>query len=348
MRVLRLLAIVLWAAPLVAAAGAGAGSSETRIYGYRVVDAKAKTALRGGQIPRGFTGGPIVASTGETLNLYAADELLAADPTFSQRWADFMATLLHGPELAELTLFLAPTDRVRQLCGPSTLGCYGGEDETMVAIGQDVRGITAQSVVMHEYGHHVANNRKNDPWDAIDYGTKRWASYVNVCARSEAGELVPGDEGDAYERNPGELFAETYRVLSERRAGLPESSWDVVDESLYPDDTAVALVEQDVAQPWEGNTTSDYGGSFGSRGTGRGYRVPTAYDGVFEVLLTAPARTAYTLRVVNPGDGTVLAAMAGTARVKTVRVSICGERTLQAQVKRISGFGSFTLAVSKP
>lgn len=334
------------AAALVGAASADPGRS-TR-YGFGAVDTAPKVHLRRGQAPRGFTGGPYTTSAGETVTVYAADEYLAADPGFNQRWADFLSGLLHGPELSTLTLYVAPLARTRQLCGAGALGCYDGEEQTIVALGDDLRGITAQSVVTHEYGHHIASNRKNDPWLAVDWGTKRWASYENVCKRAHDGELVPGDEGDYYQQNPGEVFAETYRVFSERRSGLPESDWEVVDASLYPDDTALIVLEQDVSQPWAGNTTTTFAGRFGTGGTGRGYRVPTAYDGVFQVTLTEPAGTAYTLRVVDPADGTVLAERTGSRRVKTVRASVCGQRTLQVQVKRVSGSGPFTVQISKP
>ncbi len=336
------------AAAFPGAAGAGSGSSGRGIYGYGVVAGEAEAGLRAGQVPRGFTGGPVTAATGEVVNIFVADELLATDPTVGQRWADFMTTLLHGPELNELQMYIAPLTRVRQLCGARALGCYDADGDAMVALGEEVPGITAQSVVMHEYGHHIAANRRNDPWDAIDYGTKRWASYENVCRRAESGELAPGDEGASYELNPGEVLAETYRVLSERRAGLPESEWGIVDPSLYPDDTALALLEQDITQPWTGNTVTPVAGSLGSRATGRGYRTQTAYDGVFQATLTSPPRSAFTLRVVDPATGIVLLSQAGSGRVKTARVPICGERTLQVQVKRVSGSGPFRLQISKP
>ncbi len=138
------------------------------------------------------------------------------------------------------------------MCGAGALGCY--YNNVIVALGQDIRGVTAQSIVTHEYGHHIADHRLNDPWNAVEWGTKRWASYENVCSRAESGELVPGDEGRFYQLNPGELFAEDYRVLNERRAGLPESAWQVVDQRLYPDQQALDLLAQDVTSPWTAST----------------------------------------------------------------------------------------------
>src|SRR5438034_7045369 len=75
-------------------------------------------------------------------------------------------------------------------------------------------GTSKETVLVHELGHNVAANRDNAPWSAVDWGTKRWATYMNVCARHDAGTAFPGDEADHYLLNPGEAFAETYRLLN--------------------------------------------------------------------------------------------------------------------------------------
>jgi hypothetical protein len=171
---------------------------------------------------------------------------------------------------------------------------------------------------------------------------------MNVCERAQAGELVPGDEGSFYQLNPGEVFAEDYRVLNERRAGLPEASWQVVDNGLYPDQAALDLLAKDVTTPWTGVTTTRYRVALGAGASGRGFRIPTALDGDFSATLTSPARARFTLRVVDLTSGKVVAADATALRVKTLNVSICGQRSLQVQVKRVSGSGTFGLTVSKP
>jgi hypothetical protein len=347
---LRRLLIALPVAAAVIAVGlagtAGARTPKAASYAYGARGQAPQLTLRAGQAPSGFTGGPVAAADGETVNVFVEDALLAADPTAGQRWADVLAGLLHGPEFSSVTVYLATLDRVRQICGQGALGCYG--QNRLVAIGEDLRGVTAQSVVTHEYGHHVANSRLNDPWPAVDWGTKRWATYLNVCKRTQAGELVPGDEGRFYQLNPGEVFAEDYRVLNERRAGLPEARWEVVDESLYPDQTALDLLAQDVTAPWTGATTTRYRVVLGLGASGRGLRVPTLLDGNFTATLTSPAKARFTLRVVDLASGKVLAADATGLRTKTLTVSICGQRSLQVQVKRVSGSGTFSLAVSKP
>lgn len=341
------LTLSLLALLLVAAAPGAAATTfdrgELRGYGH--------VAKRIGQIPaRGFTGGTITATaTGETFTLYTADEYLATDPQMSQRFADVVAGFLHGPELSDLTLYVAPLDRVRRICGTNALACYDGHSETIITVGQDLDRITAQSVLMHEYGHHIANNRRNDPWEAIDYGTKRWASYTNVCKRTDAGELAPGDEGEDYRYNPGEAYAEVYRVLNERRAGVAETPWEVVDRSLYPDAEQLRLLEEDVVHPWEGNTTTTGTGRFArGNGSGRLFGITTPYDGTLRVTLRSPANSAFELRIRDAQTGQVLSVAPGMKRAKTIELSVCGQRRFTVGVRRAGGFGAFSLAVSKP
>ena len=60
--------------------------------------------------------------------------------------------------------------------------------------------------------------------------------------------------------NPGEAFAETYRVLNEQKLGLPQESWTIVSTALAPDPTALSLLEQDVTTPWTAATVEDVHG----------------------------------------------------------------------------------------
>src|SRR5262249_62314058 len=93
-------------------------------------------------------------------------------------------------------------------------------------------------------------------------GPKRWASSMQVCAATKQGRLYPGAEDPVrYEENPGEAWAETYRVLNQRRLGLPESSWETVAQSLYPTSAALTAAEQDVTTAWTTNATSTLKGA---------------------------------------------------------------------------------------
>jgi hypothetical protein len=326
--------------------GVAAAQPAESTYAYGARDASPSVAAGLAQAPSGFTGGAVTASDGEQVTIYVQNELATADPSISQRWADMVTSLVHGSEISTIQIYVASLDRVQQTCGGRALGCYG--NNRLIAMASDLPEITARAVLTHEYGHHVAHSSDNTPWPAVDYGPKRWSSVVGVCSRTASGELAPGDEGARYTLNPGEAFAEDYRLLNERRLGLPETFWGVVDQRFYPDQAALDAVAQDVTSPWHGPTTSTLASAFTSRATGRGFRIATPLDGTFRVTLTSPAKTQFTLRVVDPATGKELGSSPGSARVKSVEKGVCGQRTLQVQVKRLRGSGSFSLAVARP
>ena len=74
---------------------------------------------------------------------------------------------MHGRELASLTVDLAPLDEVQRFCGPQALACYDPDSQTIEASPEDqLNAPAAKEIVTHEYGHHVANNSLNAPFDA--------------------------------------------------------------------------------------------------------------------------------------------------------------------------------------
>jgi hypothetical protein len=164
-------------------------------------------------------------------------------------WVSFFGSLPHGAELSDAAVYIAPLDEVEEVCGSDrVLGCYGGQK--LVFPGEAVGALAPISIAAHEYGHHIAAHRSNAPWLAVDWGTKRWATQLSICARSAAGTAFPGDEADNYSFNPGEAFAETYRVLVEGG-----DSWPIVDPSFRPDAAALAAARADVLDPWGGPAT---------------------------------------------------------------------------------------------
>ena len=178
-----------------------------------------------------------------------------------------------------------------------------------------------------------------------DWGTKRWASYLGVCAKARAGTLFPGDQYTHYELNPGEGFAEAYRVFNERRLGSTESPWSIVDRIMYPDGKALELLAQDVREPWSAPTRISFSGSF-RKGSGelRSFRVSTPLDGELELVLRGPAKAAYRLSVLN-GNRVVASAPVGR---RSLSVTVCGQRTLLLRVERRQGLGTFQLTASRP
>jgi hypothetical protein len=213
----------------------------------------------------------------------------------------------------------------------------------MVVPGEDIPdGPTAAQVVTHEYGHHIATNRVNTPWNAGDWGTKRWASAVGVCARAAAGTVFPGDEGDNYALNPGEGFAEAYRVLNEARAGASTFVWPIVDQLFYPSATALDLIALDVTKPWLASSSSAFAGRFTAGGPAvRRVRIATPLDGLFRITIRAAPGTQARLELLSPSGRVV-------GRATSVATTVCGQRTFTARVTRLGRPGRFTLAISKP
>ena len=276
---------------------------------------------------------------GSTIQINVSDTY-PVDPALPQNWATFFGTLVHGRELAKLTVDLAPLDEVENVCGPQALACYDPDSQTIEASPEDqLNAPAAKEIVTHEYGHHIANNSLNTPFDPEAYGTKRWASYMNICKRAVAGELFPGDEGDNYQENPGEAYAEAYRVLNLTKQGATSIGWDIVDPALYPNGTALSMLEQDITSPWKGPTLSHLHGSFGN-GTVRTIVTKTTLDGSFVARLHAPTKSRMRLQLFAAGRL--------VASGSSVRYEICGQRALTLKVQRVSGHGAFTVDVSKP
>ena len=232
-------------------------------------------------------GGVYTTSSGEQVTIYSSNAY-PIDPTAHQATADFIAGLVHGTELAKATIYLAPAQEVAALCESEDAdGCYFPSSGQIVSIGEDSKSSTVEEVLTHEYGHHIANNRFNDPWSALDWGTKRWATVENVCRKTERGLAFPGDEGDHYLKNPGESFAESFLHLNEVRKGQPESRW-FYDVSFYPTKQALEALEQDVLQPWTSYGVLKWKGRFTRRNQVGMATLKTPLDGVFQLRLKAP------------------------------------------------------------
>ena len=369
----RLLLVAAWAwIAMAAAIGAAAQSSTSgRLKSPRLaeiargsapipdtlLDSRPMRALA----PSGFWGGDYQTPSGETVTVYASNSYVV-DPALGQRWADFLASLLHGSELASVTVLLATPDEIEHICGGFAVACY---DEAPAVAGPCARchssarrgllyapgedpspDLSAEAVITHEYGHHVAAHRSNAPWLALDRGPKRWASSMQVCANARAGRLAPGAEDPiAYKLNPGEGWAETYRVLNERRFGLPEAPWQIVSDSLYPDEAALTAAEQDVTAPWQRATTTARAASLTRTTRARTYTIATKLDGTLKLALRPSAGLRVTLDVYASGRR-VLHTVAARAIARTT--TICGARSYRIRVTATRGSGSVRLTVAEP
>jgi hypothetical protein len=346
--VLLLLALAFAAAAVSVATGGGAEPSSPR--SARALDGE----LGAGKVSRAaaatveWRGGPTVTSTGETVTVYVSQALpVESEPAGG--WAEFIAKLTHGPEIAQLRAYIATFAEVQQACGSRALGCYGGNE--MISLGEPAfDGTTAEEVVRHEYGHHVAYHRANTPWQAIQWGPKNWASAANVCARQARNEVFPGASGQNYALNPGEAWAEVYRLMDERKAGVTTQTWSIISRSFFPTEAALLAAERDVVQPWTRTTVTSAARVFGKR-TPKTWRVPvtSSLDGELRVTATLPRTGEYEVALVAGNGRVIRRAQWVSQRVKRLTTTICGQRSLAVRVALKGGaLGRVAVSVSAP
>lgn len=282
----------------------------------------------------GAHGGAYTTPSGLPVKVFTSAQY-PVDDTVNQRWADFLDSLVHGPELELLTLLLAPAAQVQQVCGLGALACYRRSSATIYAPAEAAPdGPTPQALIAHEYGHHVAAHRSNAPWDAETWGTKRWDTAMGICAGVHDGRLHPGNESVFYRTNPGEAFAESYRLLNEQALSLTPSPWRQVAASLEPGAAALAALREDVTTPYAGPTRVVRTGGFGRGGPDtRSFAIRTPLDGTLQATVTGPRGAG--LRVLLDG-------------ARGGRRLVCGQRVVTATVVRVRGAGAFRLELSVP
>jgi len=296
--------------------------------------------------PGTYWGGAYRTPTGESVTVYASN-VYPVDPATGQRWADFLASLVHGSELSSIVVYLATNSQIARVCGQDAVACYSSQESTLVTPGDDPgNNLSAEAVITHEYGHHVAAHRSNAPWSALSYGPKRWASSMQVCAKARSGVFAPGAEDPVqYDVNPGEGWAETYRVLNERRRGVPESPWQIVSDALYPTTAALAAAERDVTSPWEQGAATTQAAALTRTTRTRSFTVPTQLDGTLKVTLRSSAGVRLTLDVFA---GSKRLSHAVGTRALSSTTTICGQRNDQIRVSAVRGSGRFSLTVDRP
>jgi hypothetical protein len=351
----RLIAVLLSAVLLVAALVWAAAESPGRTAEARWAPSHARgleldAPLRADRIaqeaPR-FRGGLVTTSTGETVDVRVS-EALPVETATPEGWAEFLTGLTHGPEIAELTTFVVTFAEVQQICGQRAAGCYGSN--RMIVPGELAIDLTPEEIVRHEYGHHVAFHRSNAPWTAIEWGPKRWSSAANVCARVSRREAYPGDQGSNYARNPGEAWAETYRLMDERKAGITTGTWPIIAPSFYPNEAALQAAEHDVLQPWRAPRTTAATRVFGKR-TAKVWWIPlaTQLDGDFRINATMPNGVDAEVALVAANRLTVIrrAQWIGQ-RLKRMEGSICGQRSAFVRVTQKGAPGRVRVSMTTP
>jgi hypothetical protein len=270
----------------------------------------------------------------------------SADP---QRIADFLGTLVHRDEISSLTVELVPSSEISNRCGFGAGACYFPADRRMLINGSDTTGsdgATREFVVAHEYGHHVARHRINPPFgSAIDWGTKRWATYERICQGARRGAYFPGDEGQHYFQNPGEAFAEAFAFNRFRRAPV-RWAWS---ESLEPGRASFRALRADTLVPWRHRSRFVLAGTVGDRiGSTEVKRFRTPLDGLLSVRLSGSPGSGLDL-LLRDRKGRLLATSRRVGVGEQVNFVVCGQARMRAVVQRAGpGPGAFRLVVRRP
>lgn len=267
-----------------------------------------------------------------------------------------LEALPHGSELAKLELDVATPAEVRERCGEEAIACYDPREDEMVIDGQDeeLEGEAAVSLIAHEYGHHIANNREGGIWSAFEAGTPRWSTYEEVCERTREGLLFPGNEGAHYWENPGEAFAQSYATLVE-----PQTPWPYTS-LLAPDETALQKLQEDVIDPVASRMTRWRVGSSADRGPAIGEALPVErasfarvfdapFDGRVTLRLRTPEGGRYRASVFDASTGELLSrSVPGRTGEIRLHYADCGHRVLEARAESIGSPSPFTAEIIAP
>jgi len=265
------------------------------------------------------------------------------DPGADQALVDFLGSRLHGAELAGLRVYVGTPAEIRRICGgdPRVVACYAIGEGRMFVPGESVLNIPVEYPLTHEYGHHVASWRRNNPWDALDWGAKHWASAARVCTHVQRGLLFPGNQGRHYRDDPGEGFADSYAHLH-----YPDFPW-YFNELMRPGPPHFDAIRRDVLAPWSGPRSRTFRGRLGPRRAKRSFRIRVRLDGDLALRLSAPAGTTYEVQAETPGFATGRTLDRGGG----FGVEWCRRRpveTVTLTVRRRAGRGPFALNVRWP
>ncbi len=257
-----------------------------------------------------------------------------------QGFVDFLDSRLHGSELGRLRVVIETPSEVGNDCGAAdALACYDPSTEQMFVPGQEP-GPGQPSlalVITHEYGHHIAFNRRNSPWSAAAWGPKRWDSVEHVCSGVRAHRFYPGDEGDHYFDDPGEAWAESYATYHYR-----SNPWRW-NRLLRPGPAGFAAVRSDVLDPWRGPRHVGRSFSFAAGGPGvRWWALAPRLDGSAVVRLQPAAGELVETRVFAGRR------LVGRSTSRSVPVTICGARSLRFSFVRRRGSGPVRVSVAYP
>lgn len=304
-----------------------------------------KGAARRALARAAVSGGTYTSPDGYRVVVQVSDSYVPSDAD-NQAFVNFLASNLHGFELGKLRILISTPEETSQLCGggEETLACYAPGESRMYVPGSDSAiGGSPEYSITHEYGHHITNWRNNAPWDALDYGTKRWATFEHVCKGVRQGLFFPGNQGAHYLDDPGEGFADSYAQL--HFTGQPFQ----YNPLLRPSRDSFARIVSDIRNPWPGPRSRRFRGSLSRSNRSDTFRIPIGLDGSVGIRLKGPRGTNFNLRLRKSGHTVRRARRRGSS--DKLRYRWCrrfGPETIVAQVVRKRGSGPFRIRVSWP
>jgi hypothetical protein len=264
----------------------------------------------------------------------------------AQGFVDLLASNPHRSELGKLRVYLGGPREIERICGgDGALACYVPYERRMYVPAERSRGVSAEYVATHEYGHHLASYRSNFPWPALDWGAKHWASHETVCAGIDSGIFFPEPVDErSYFANPGEGFAETYAHNRYR-----DAPWQFTNH-LRPTSGSFAAIRRDALHPWRHSRSVTLEGSLGTSRRSRTFPLRLSLDGRLSARLRGPDGSEYGIEV--RGDGERMARTRSAGSRDRLALDVCrvdsSTETLGVRVFRSEGRGSFSVLVRYP
>jgi hypothetical protein len=293
---------------------------------------------------------PLNDGSGDSIAVdVSADCLEQCDAAEPQAIASAISSFIHGPEVNLLTVQLDTPFQLGFDCGFDAQSCYFSGENKIVLSGNAAAapdGASREFVLAHEYGHHVAAHRDLPaPFPAaLDWGTERWSSAVNVCEGHRAGAFFPGDEGTNYYEDPGEAFAESFAFNRYPEAAV-EWAWA---PALRPTAASLRALREDALRPWLGRHSFTVSGRVPPRGAAvQEFRTP--FDGKVSIGPVGGRARGYELVIRNRAGETLRSSRQGVSFRHRLDYTVCGQSRLRVAVRALGRPGKrFQLTIQRP
>ena len=167
-----------------------------------------------------WAGGTFTASTGESVRVLVSDSY--PDPqAVGQRWADYLASLLHGSELGRVNAYVLHPGRDVVSLWPVRARVLRRERARVHRRHRLRRNARRgrSTRVRPPRGPRTVRIRRGSPQPGGRSAGRRPRTSAHAPSREPHS---PGSRMHHYELNPGEGYAEVYRVLNELKKGVDE------------------------------------------------------------------------------------------------------------------------------